>query len=54
MDIALEEIKTIKEELKRSVSQGLQGVSTIAKGISAAILSEVEAFFAEVGSPYAT
>ena len=48
MDIVLEEIKTLKEEVKRKVGQGLQGLSAAAERISAEVFSEFDAFHTQV------
>jgi len=50
MDIVLEEIKTLREEVKGKVGQGLQGLSAAAERISAEVLSELDAFHTQVSS----
>jgi kinesin family protein 11 len=51
MDIVLEEIKTLKEEVKGKVGQGLQGLSSAAERISAEVLRELDAFHTQVRLP---
>jgi kinesin family protein 11 len=48
MDVVLEEIKTLREEVKGRVGQGLQGLSAAAERISAEVLSELDAFHTQV------
>jgi kinesin family protein 11 len=48
MDQVLEEIKTLREEVKARVGEGLQGLSTAAERISAEVLCELGAFHTQV------
>jgi kinesin family member 11 len=50
MDRILEEIKTLREEVKARVGQSLQGLSTAAERISGEVISELGAFHAQVRS----
>jgi len=48
MDAVLEEIKTLREEVKTRVGEGLQGLSVAAERISAEVISELGAFNTQV------
>jgi kinesin family protein 11 len=48
MDNVLEEIKTLREDVKTRVGQGLQGLSAAAERISAEVVSELGAFHSQV------
>jgi kinesin family protein 11 len=48
MDIVLEEIKTLREDIKARVGEGLQGLSTAAERISAEVVSELDEFHTQV------
>lgn len=52
MDHVLEEIKTLREDVKTHVGQGLQGLSTAAERISAEVISELAAFHTQLHSSY--
>jgi kinesin family protein 11 len=48
MDIVLEEIKTLREDVKNRVGEGLQGLSVAAERISAEVISELGLFHNQV------
>ena len=48
MNVVLEEIKTLREEVKREVGEGLEGLSTAAGRISAEVINELGAFHTQV------
>jgi kinesin family protein 11 len=48
MDVVLEEIKTLREDVKTRVGEGLQGLSVAAERISAEVISELGAFHTQV------
>ena len=48
MDAGLEEIKTLREDVKARVGEGLQGLSAAAERISAEVISELGAFHTQV------
>jgi kinesin family protein 11 len=50
MNEVLEEIKTLREEVKGKVGEGLQGLSAAAGRISAEVLQELEGFHTQVRS----
>ena len=50
MDRVLEEIKTLREEVKTRVGEGLQGLSVAAERISAEVISGLGAFHTQVSS----
>jgi kinesin family protein 11 len=50
MDRVLEEIKTLREEVKTRVGEGLQGLSVAAERISAEVIGELDAFHTQVSS----
>ena len=54
MDLVLEEIKTLREEVKARVGQGLQGLSTAAERISAEVLSELGSFHTQLHGSYSS
>jgi kinesin family protein 11 len=52
MDNVLEEIKTLREEVKGRVGLGLQGLSAAAARISEEVISELGVFHTQVGEPH--
>ena len=54
MDLVLEEIKTLREDVKTRVGQGLQGLSVAAERISAEVISELGAFHTQLHSSYSS
>lgn len=48
MNIVLEEIKTLREDVKARVGEGLQGLAVAAERISAEVISELGAFHTQV------
>jgi len=54
MDAVLEEIKTLREEVKTRVGQGLQGLSVAAERISAEVVSELGAFHTQLHGSYSS
>ena len=54
MDIVLEEIKTLREDVKSRVGQGLQGLSVAAERISAEVISELGAFHSQLHGSYSS
>ncbi|TAQ86032.1 hypothetical protein B7494_g5642 [Chlorociboria aeruginascens] len=54
MDAVLEEIKTLREDLKTRVGEGLQGLSVAAKRISAEVISELSAFQNQLHGSYSS
>ncbi|KAG9242122.1 P-loop containing nucleoside triphosphate hydrolase protein [Calycina marina] len=54
MDLVLEEIKTLREEVKGRVGDGLNGLSTAAKRISDEVLSELGAFHTQLHGSYSS
>lgn len=48
MNDVLEEIKVLREEVKRKVGEGLQGLSAAAGRISAEVINELEGFHSQV------
>ncbi len=50
MDAVLDEIKTLREDVKTRVGEGLQGLSVAAERISAEVISELGTFHAQVRS----
>lgn len=53
MNEVLEEIKTLREEVKQKVGAGLNDLSAAAERISAGIVTELEAFHTQLHSSYA-
>jgi kinesin family protein 11 len=51
MDLVLEEIKTLREDVKTKVGKGLEGISVAAERISAEVISELGAFHTQVCRP---
>jgi len=49
MNEVLEEIKTLREDVKQKVGAGLNDLSVAAQRISAGIVTELEAFHTQVG-----
>lgn len=54
MDAVLEEIKTLREEVKARVGEGLQGLSVAAERISAEVISELGAFHTQLHTSYSS
>lgn len=54
MDVVLEEIKTLREDVKARVGQGLQGLSVAAERISAEVISELGAFHTQLHGSYSS
>ncbi|PBP27550.1 kinesin [Diplocarpon rosae] len=54
MDVVLEEIKTLREDVKIRVGEGLQGLSAAAERISAEVISELGAFHTQLHTSYST
>jgi kinesin family protein 11 len=54
MEVVLEEIKTLREEVKARVGKGLQGISVAAERISAEVISELGAFHAQLHTSYSS
>ena len=50
----LGEIKTLREEVKGRVGQGLQGLSVAAERISAEVISELGAFHTQLRGSYSS
>jgi kinesin family protein 11 len=54
MNEVLEEIKTLREDVKQKIGAGLDELSGAAETISASIITELEAFHTQVHSSYAS
>jgi len=54
MDTVLEEIKTLREDVKARVSQGLQGLSVAAERISAEVISELGQMHTQLHGSYSS
>lgn len=54
MNGVLEEVVTLREDVKEKVGSGLNGLSEAAKTISAGIMTEIEAFQTQLHSSYAS
>jgi kinesin family protein 11 len=54
MDLVLEEIKTLREEVKARVGQGLQGLSIAAERILAEVISELGTFHTQLHGSYSS
>jgi kinesin family member 11 len=54
MDLVLEEIKTLREDVKTRVGEGLQGLSVAAERISAEVISELGAFHTQLHGSYSS
>ncbi|KAH8669630.1 P-loop containing nucleoside triphosphate hydrolase protein [Tricladium varicosporioides] len=54
MDAVLEEIKTLREEVKARVGEGLQGLSVAAERISGEVISELGAFHTQLHGSYSS
>ena len=54
MNDILEEIKTLREEVKAKVGEGLQGLSAAAEKISGEVISELEQFHTQLHTSYST
>ena len=52
MNVVLEEIKILREDVKRKVGEGLNGLSVAAGRISAEVINEMGSFHTQVGSEY--
>lgn len=52
MDVVLEEIKTLRDDVKTRVGEGLQGLSVAAERISAEVIGELGAFHTQVSPPF--
>ena len=53
MNVVLEEIKTLRDEVKAKVGEGLQGLSSAAETISADVISELDTFHTHLHASYA-
>ena len=51
MNIVLEEIKYLREDVKRKVGEGLNGLSAAAGRISAEVINELDSFHTQVNKP---
>jgi kinesin family protein 11 len=54
MNGVLEEIKTLREDVKTKVGEGLQGLSAAAEKISGEVISELEQFHTQLHTSYST
>ncbi|KAF7856369.1 hypothetical protein EAF04_009897 [Stromatinia cepivora] len=54
MNVVLEEIKTLREDVKVRVGEGLQGLSAAAERISAEVISELGAFHTQLHGSYSS
>jgi kinesin family protein 11 len=54
MNGVLEEIKTLREDVKTKVGEGLQGLSAAAEKISGEVISELEHFHTQLHTSYST
>lgn len=54
MDAVLEGIKTLREEVKSRVGEGLQGLSAAAERISAEVINELGAFHTQLHTSYSS
>ena len=54
MDLVLEEIKTLREDVKTRVGEGLDGISTAAERISAEVINELGAFHTQLHGSYSS
>ena len=54
MDVVLEEIKTLGDEVKKEIGQGLQCLSASAERISAEVLGGLVAFHTQASSTRTT
>ena len=54
MNDVLEEIKTLREEVKAKVGEGLQGLSAAAEKISGEVISELDQFHTQLHTSYST
>ncbi|TVY78266.1 Kinesin-like protein bimC [Lachnellula suecica] len=54
MDAVLEEIKTLREDVKTRVGQGLQGLSVAAERISAEVVSELGTFHTQLHGSFSS
>ena len=53
MNLVLEEIKTLRDDVKAKVGEGLQGLSSAAETISADVISELDTFHTDLHASYA-
>jgi kinesin family member 11 len=51
MNLVLEEIKTLREDVRRGIGQGLDSLSAAAGRISAEVINELDAFHSQVATP---
>jgi kinesin family member 11 len=51
MNLVIEEIKTLREDVKRGISEGLGGLSAAAGRISAEVINELDVFHSQVVTP---
>lgn len=54
MNVVLEEIKTLREDVKNRVGEGLQGLSAAAERISEEVVSELGAFHTQLHGSYSS
>ncbi|KAH0566044.1 hypothetical protein GP486_000565 [Trichoglossum hirsutum] len=54
MNLVLEEIKTLREDVKKGISEGLDGLSAAAGRISAEVINELDAFHSQLHASYST
>ena len=54
MDLVLEEIKTLREDVKTRVGEGLNGLSAAAERISAEVINELGAFHTQLHGSYSS
>ncbi|KAF2102371.1 kinesin heavy chain [Rhizodiscina lignyota] len=54
MNVVLEEVVTLREDVKEKVGAGLNGLSAAAQRISAGIMAEIEGFQTQLHSSYAS
>ncbi|TGO07944.1 hypothetical protein BTUL_0235g00070 [Botrytis tulipae] len=54
MNVVLEEIKTLREDVKVRVGEGLQGLAVAAERISAEVISELGAFHTQLHGSYSS
>lgn len=53
MNVVLEGIKTLREDVKHKVGEGLDGLSTAAQRISGGVITELESFHTQLHSSFA-
>ncbi|KAI9865442.1 MAG: kinesin motor protein cin8 [Trichoglossum hirsutum] len=54
MNLVLEEIKTLREDVKRGISEGLDNLSAAAGRISAEVINELDVFHSQLHASYST